>query len=151
MCPRSTRAIGVSERQLDFHQLAIAKCGEINHRARRPFGNHHGEITRTHERCAVDCSDYVAGFDSRLSGGTTRFGLAKDCTVGFNHTKAVGECACHRTNLNANPSAEDGAPLLVLGYSTGWPRLSEQDEAADQDSRTDRDAHEPSFPSISKG
>jgi hypothetical protein len=101
MRPRSELAIGVSERQLDFHQLAIAECGEINHGARRPLGYYRGEIARTREGLAVDCGDYVAGFDSRLSGGTTRFGLAKDCTVGFHHTEAIGEWAGHR--LTATP------------------------------------------------
>jgi hypothetical protein len=31
--------------------------------------------------------------------------------------------------------------LHVLGYRTTWPRLTGQDEGADQNSRTDRDAH----------
>jgi hypothetical protein len=77
MRPRSELAIGVSERQLDFHQLAIAECGEINHGARRPLGYYRGVIARTREGLAVDCGDYVVGFYSRLSGGTTRFGWPK--------------------------------------------------------------------------
>jgi hypothetical protein len=50
------------------------------------------------------------------------------------------------THRNANPSADDGALRHVMG-----PRLTGQDEAADQDSRTDRVAHEPNFLPVCKG
>jgi hypothetical protein len=33
----------------------------------------------------------------------------------LHHTKAVGECAGHRTYRNANPSAKDRALLHLLG------------------------------------
>jgi len=114
----SMLAIGVPDPNFEVHQLTVAIYGEMNPRGRCPIGNYRGEVARPRERCTVDGSDYVAGFDSSLSGGTTRFGPVKDCTVGFHHTKAFGEWAGHRSYPDANPSAVDGHLPHVLGGRT---------------------------------
>ena len=140
--PQNDARIWSVQCHLAIHQLAVAKRGEINNSARRHLGNYRGKIPRTPKSSAIDHGEYVAGFNSRLSGGTMRLGLAKDCPVGLRHPEAVGECLGHRTNPDADPRAKHRPVAQVLGWGTGWPRLSWLDAAAYQDSRTDRDPHE---------
>src|SRR6516165_3967772 len=48
--------------------------------------------------------------------GAARFRLVKDCAVRYRHAKARGECRSHRSDLNAHPTAEIIAILLLLRH-----------------------------------
>jgi superoxide dismutase, Cu-Zn family len=64
---------GVSERQLDRQQFAIAVCGEINHRARYPVGI---LVAKSRERTRVrPLIAVITSPASRMSGGAAWLGL----------------------------------------------------------------------------
>src|SRR6516225_3170745 len=96
-------AWGRAQDHCDLHRLAIAPGVEINRRAGCHHGNDVREITRTHQRRAIDRSEHVAFLDMRRRGGAIRPGPLEDGAVRLRHAEALGEWRGHRTDLNAHP------------------------------------------------
>src|ERR1700730_14127315 len=71
-------ALGRAERQPDLSGFAVAQCVEVNRRAGCHHGNDLREITRTHERRAVDGGEHVTFFNVRVVGGATPVKAAQE-------------------------------------------------------------------------
>ena|SRR6516164_8903104 len=85
----------------------------------------HGQMRRCEKSNLVDCmTDRSAGFsplrifpaqtEASRSGRARAVGVQSDALVRYRHAKARGKSRSHRSDLNAHPTAEIIAILLLL-------------------------------------
>src|SRR5262249_52665610 len=117
-----------AERQGDGIFLAGAEDPELDGGARRHRADRARQRARILHRLAVHRQNDISGLDAGLGRRAARLRFGNERAFRFLDAEAVGDVGGHRLNLNADPAARDGTPVLELRHDA-LDRLSRDRES----------------------